>query len=189
MRLLVTRPREDAEVLAVLLRERGVETIIEPLISIRDVDGPGLDLAGVQALLITSANGIRAFSRRQGDRDIAVFAIGDASVGSDILIAIEDVTGSIFGDVLTGNAADNSLLGLAGDDFIDGGIGDDVIAGDAGDDAIVFDAADVTRVDGGAGNDVLVVNGETTVARSENAITIARVLSPMPAKRNHLLPD
>ena len=49
MRLLLTRPREDAEVLAVLLRERGVEAVIEPLIFVRDVNGPGLDLAGVQA--------------------------------------------------------------------------------------------------------------------------------------------
>ncbi|MCH7863737.1 MAG: uroporphyrinogen-III synthase [Proteobacteria bacterium] len=78
-RLLITRPREDAEVLAALLLERGVEAVIEPLISVQDLDGPGLDLAGVQALLITSANGIRAFSRRQGDRDIAVFTVGDAS--------------------------------------------------------------------------------------------------------------
>ncbi len=97
MRLLVTRPREDAEVLAVLLRERGVETVIEPLISIRDVDGPGLDLAGVQALLITSANGIRAFSRRQGDRDIAVFAIGDASARAARGLGFENVT-SAAGD-------------------------------------------------------------------------------------------
>ncbi len=98
MRLLVTRPREDAEVLAVLLRKRGVEAVIEPLISIRDVDGPGLDLAGVQALLVTSANGIRAFSRRQGDRDIAVFAIGDASARAARGLGFENVT-SATGDV------------------------------------------------------------------------------------------
>ncbi len=97
-RLLITRPREDAEVLAALLLERGVEAVIEPLISVRDVDGPGLDLAGVQALLITSANGIRAFSRRQGDRDIAVFTVGDASARAARRLGFENVT-SARGDV------------------------------------------------------------------------------------------
>ena len=98
MRLLVTRPREDAEVLAALLLERGVEAVMEPLISVKDVDGPALDLAGVQALLITSANGIRAFSRRQGDRDIAVFTVGDASARAARGLGFENVT-SAAGDV------------------------------------------------------------------------------------------
>ena len=98
MRLLVTRPREDAEVLAALLLERGVEAVMEPLISVKDVDGPALDLAGVQALLITSANGIRAFSRRQGDRGIAVFTVGDASARAARGLGFENVT-SAAGDV------------------------------------------------------------------------------------------
>ena len=98
MRLMVTRPREDAEVLAALLLERGVEAVMEPLISVKDVDGPALDLAGVQALLITSANGIRAFSRRQGDRDIAVFTVGDASARAARGLGFENVT-SAAGDV------------------------------------------------------------------------------------------
>ncbi|MCH7833368.1 MAG: uroporphyrinogen-III synthase, partial [Proteobacteria bacterium] len=56
MRLLITRPREDAEPLAALLGERGIETALEPLMSIIDSDTPDPDLSGVQALLITSAN-------------------------------------------------------------------------------------------------------------------------------------
>ena len=83
MRLLVTRSIEDAEPLAAALGRRGYEAVLEPLMSITDVDAPGLDTdldsGGVQALLITSANGIRAFARRTSRRDIAVFAVGDAS--------------------------------------------------------------------------------------------------------------
>lgn len=112
-RLLVTRPREEAEVLAALLLERGVETVIEPLISIQDVDGPGLDLAGVQALLITSANGIRAFSRRQGDRGIAVFAVGDASARAARGLGFENVT-SARGDVEALAATVEAALDPAG---------------------------------------------------------------------------
>ena len=39
-------------------------------------DGPEPDLKGVQAILATSANGIRAFVRRSGRRDFSVFAVG-----------------------------------------------------------------------------------------------------------------
>ncbi len=83
MRLLVTRPIEDAEPLAAALGQLGHEAVLEPLMSITDVDvaagGPDLDMDGAQALLITSANGIRAFARRTSRRDIAVYAVGDAS--------------------------------------------------------------------------------------------------------------
>ena len=83
MRLLITRSIEDAGPLAAALEERGHEAVLEPLMSITDIAGadgaPDMDLDGVQALLITSANGIRAFARRTSRRDIAVFAVGDTS--------------------------------------------------------------------------------------------------------------
>ncbi len=100
VRLLITRPSEDAEPLAALLGERGIETVLEPLISVTDVEGPELDLAleGVQALLITSANGIRAFARRQQDRGLTVYAVGDASARAAKELGFENVK-SATGDV------------------------------------------------------------------------------------------
>ena len=100
MRLLITRPREDAKPLAALLGERGIETALEPLMSIIDSDTPDPDLSGVQALLITSANGIRAFARRVADRDIAVCAVGDASARAAGDLGFGDVA-SASGDVET----------------------------------------------------------------------------------------
>jgi uroporphyrinogen-III synthase len=79
MRLLLTRPADDAEPLARLLEARGVETLVEPLLSIRYFDGPPPDLAGVQAVLATSANGVRAFARRTDSRDVPVLAVGEAT--------------------------------------------------------------------------------------------------------------
>ncbi len=79
MRLLVTRPREDAEALAGLLRERGIETLVEPLLEIEFTGAAGIDLLGVQALLATSANGVRALARSEGRRDLPLFAVGDAT--------------------------------------------------------------------------------------------------------------
>ena len=76
MRVLVTRPAEDAIETAALLRERGHEPIIAPLLGVNYHDGPPLDLDGVQALLATSANGVRAFARRTARRDLAIFAVG-----------------------------------------------------------------------------------------------------------------
>ncbi len=68
---------------------------------------------------------------------------GDAR--GDILSNIENVMGSAYNDVLTGNAAANILNGLAGDDTINAGGGDDLIIGGLGSDSI----------DGGAGIDTI----------------------------------
>lgn len=76
MRVLITRPGEDAERLAAELRARGHEPILSPLMEIRYLDGPEIALAGFQAVLATSANGIRALARRTPDRKIPVFAVG-----------------------------------------------------------------------------------------------------------------
>jgi uroporphyrinogen-III synthase len=77
MRALVTRPRAEAAELATLLAERGVEAVIEPLIEIAEssVDLP--DLAGVQAILCTSANGVHALARATAERGLPLFAVGD----------------------------------------------------------------------------------------------------------------
>jgi uroporphyrinogen-III synthase len=80
-RALVTRPRAEAAVLATALARRGIEAVIEPLIEIKPVDLPALNLAGVQAVLCTSANGVRALAAAVAERGIPVFAVGDATAG------------------------------------------------------------------------------------------------------------
>ena len=80
MRALVTRPRTEAIALAEALALRGVTALLEPLLDIhyRDLD-PSPDLAGVQALLCTSANGVRAFARLSPERTLRLLAVGDAT--------------------------------------------------------------------------------------------------------------
>lgn len=78
-RLLITRPREDAEPLAAVLRAKGYEPLVEPLLTIEPVAGPPLHLSGVQGLLFTSANGVRALAARTPRRDLAAYAVGDAT--------------------------------------------------------------------------------------------------------------
>jgi uroporphyrinogen-III synthase len=79
VRVLLTRPHADSEPLAAALRQRGVEALIEPLLGIDMVPGPPVDLDGVQALLATSANGVRAFAAREAGRWLPVYAVGDAT--------------------------------------------------------------------------------------------------------------
>jgi uroporphyrinogen-III synthase len=79
LRALITRPREDAEEIAGPLRERGIEPVIVPMLDIAFLPDPVLDLSGVQALLFTSANGVRAFAAACGARALPVFAVGDAT--------------------------------------------------------------------------------------------------------------
>jgi len=57
-----------------------------------------LNLDGVQALLVTSANGIRALARRSTARGTPVYAVGDASAGAARDVGFTDVA-SASGDV------------------------------------------------------------------------------------------
>jgi len=79
MRVLLTRPLEDGTETARQLRLRGHEALIAPLMSLRFLGGGELDLKGVQAILATSANGVRALAQRTRTRDLPIFAVGPQS--------------------------------------------------------------------------------------------------------------
>jgi uroporphyrinogen-III synthase len=104
LRALITRPEDDAAPLAAALNQRGIDTAIEPLLSIRTLEDAGIDLKGVQALLFTSANGVRSFAelasaRGLGNwRGIDVLAVGDATARAARaagFAAVESAAGSV----------------------------------------------------------------------------------------------
>jgi len=100
---LLTRPRLDSESLAELLRAQSVDSLIEPVIEILPIAGAQLPpLDGVQALLITSANGVRALARLSGPppvaRYIPLLAVGAASAEAARQAGFADVR-SATGDV------------------------------------------------------------------------------------------
>jgi uroporphyrinogen-III synthase len=76
MRILVTRPLEDGQAIAARLAQMGHVALLAPLLEPHFQDGPEPALDDVQAILATSANGIRALVRRTARRDISVFAVG-----------------------------------------------------------------------------------------------------------------
>ena len=79
MHLLITRPIEDAKPLAQALDKQGHKTSIESLMEIRELKTTNLKLSGIQAILITSANGIRALAKMYKDKNILICTVGDAS--------------------------------------------------------------------------------------------------------------
>lgn len=74
--ILVTRPRADAEVLAAELAGRGYTPILAPLLKILPCPQVVPDLEGVQALVFTSANGLRVFAKTSRERRLPVYTVG-----------------------------------------------------------------------------------------------------------------
>jgi uroporphyrinogen-III synthase len=102
VRALVTRPAEDAAPLARALAERGIDALLQPLLAIHPVGDAGRRLgealAGAQALLFTSANGVRAVVAASPRRELPVFAVGDASAAAARIAGFRSVA-SAGGDV------------------------------------------------------------------------------------------
>ena len=88
-----------------------------------------LDLGGVQAILCTSANGVRALARASGERGVPLLAVGDATAArarAEGFDRVESAAGDV-GDLARLAAArlcpqDGALLHVAGN----------VVAGDVG---------------------------------------------------------
>jgi uroporphyrinogen-III synthase len=98
MQALITRPLEDAGPLAAALAARGVTPVSEPLLAIRRIPDAAVELAGVQAVLFTSANGARAFALATARRDLPILAVGDATAQAARALGFGDVA-SAGGDV------------------------------------------------------------------------------------------
>jgi uroporphyrinogen-III synthase len=90
--ILITRPAADALPFADALAAAGVATMIEPMMTIEALPGPALDLAGVQAILATSANGARALAARTERRDVPLYAVGDATARAAEALGFTPVT-------------------------------------------------------------------------------------------------
>ena len=76
MRLLITRPQDAAMSIAAALSARGHTAVMAPVMEIGIRAGEPLILDGIQAILATSANGIRALTQRLARRDLPVYAVG-----------------------------------------------------------------------------------------------------------------
>ena len=98
MKILITRPEPDAARLAAILRGLGHDAVSAPMMSIENLSGTKVDVDGVQALLVTSANGARALGRATAFRNVKIFAVGAATAEAVRTEGFDQVT-SADGDV------------------------------------------------------------------------------------------
>jgi uroporphyrinogen-III synthase len=82
MRVLVTRPEHDAQGLIEALQHAGHTAIWSPALTMTEVDGPPIRLEGYQAILVTSANAIRALANRTAARKVKTLCVGPASAAA-----------------------------------------------------------------------------------------------------------
>jgi uroporphyrinogen-III synthase len=120
VRVLLTRPLDDALPLKGRLEAMGCTVTLAPLMTIEYRSAP-VSLEGMQALLFTSANGVRAFARLSSERDMPVYAVGLATgmqaeqagftaihiSGGDAVALAADVVAAV-------NPGDGPLLHIAG---------------------------------------------------------------------------
>lgn len=91
MRLVVTRPEEDAEALAQRLEALGHEPLIAPLLKIVP-RAPELPRASWRAVVITSANGARSLPAGHGLGDTPAFTVGAQSRAAALGAGFKSVT-------------------------------------------------------------------------------------------------
>jgi uroporphyrinogen-III synthase len=86
MKAIVTRPRDDAAMVVRALAQRGIEAVLAPMLTIVPAGDAARQLVerltGAQAILFTSANGVRAFAAASPRRELPVLAVGDTSAAA-----------------------------------------------------------------------------------------------------------
>ena len=151
MRVVLTRPQDDSERTAMVLRAKGHDVLIAPLLRVEPIDAKLTTAWG--GIVITSANAVAAVASsaaRDGLTKLPLYAVGkrtaDAArdVGfTDIVTAGGDVR-DLLRNIVARRADDQGpLLYLAGEDRSGDLIGDLAVRGIAAEMAVVYRAAAV----------------------------------------------
>lgn len=126
MRLLLTRPRFEAERTADALRSMGHEPVLAPVLEIENIGDAVIGSGPFAALLMTSGNAARAIAEHPARSALAAldcFAVGSQTAATARLAGFANVYSAngdggdlarLIGDRLRGRSA--PLLYLAGDD-------------------------------------------------------------------------
>ncbi|UDF04150.1 uroporphyrinogen-III synthase [Asticcacaulis sp. AND118] len=74
----ITRTQPQAEATAARVRERGFETLVDPLLAVENLT-PAIDAARYDHIIATSINGLSSFTTQHVSRHQSVWAVGDAT--------------------------------------------------------------------------------------------------------------
>jgi uroporphyrinogen-III synthase len=147
LRVLITRPRDEAQGVARELAVRGIDSAVEPLLVIVLRPAAALRLDHVQAVLLTSANGARALARTTDRRDVAILAVGAATARAaraEGFARVESAEGSVatLADAARArlNPVGDPLLHISGADVAGDLAGDLARAGFAVERQVLYDA-------------------------------------------------
>jgi uroporphyrinogen-III synthase len=96
MRILLTRPEANNAALIKALENSGAEVVCSPLTKIDYLKAPPkFDTEKLQALIFTSANGVRAFEHHYGSdltlKETKVFAVGRTTGNAALKIGFKDI--------------------------------------------------------------------------------------------------
>ncbi|HEY0132013.1 MAG TPA: uroporphyrinogen-III synthase [Allosphingosinicella sp.] len=80
MKLFILRPEPGASETAARARAMGLDPLVAPLFAIRSVEGPPVDAARYEAVLLTSANGAR--HAPAGLTALPCFAVGESTAAA-----------------------------------------------------------------------------------------------------------
>jgi uroporphyrinogen-III synthase len=98
LRILVTRPSDQADPLVAALAERGLDVVVEPLIRVEPLSDDPIDVTGYEWVIVTSPNGARELVRRLKGQPNQVAAIGP---GTAAALAEGGLTPTLEADVHT----------------------------------------------------------------------------------------
>lgn len=107
-----------------------------------------------------------------GSKSNFITAPGQITVNFGTMI--ENLTGSIYNDVLYGNQTENRINGLAGNDLIEGWDGDDSLIGGLGNDTLNGGSGS-DSIDGGEGQDTAIFSGTLanySITKTGNSYTV-----------------
>lgn len=104
MRILITRPLPEAEPLAEILRERGFETCLSPVMEIVPREFEPTPDQTYQAVVLTSGNAVDALAASALPPDIPIFCVGDATA--------RRLASTAFADIRSASGNSDDLVAL-----------------------------------------------------------------------------
>lgn len=113
--------------------------------------------AGVDELDYRDTGGGQNIPTGPVNVDMVAGTASDGFGTTDVFRNIEDIRGSDFADIITGDDGDNAIQGEGGNDTIDAGLGANYVSGGQGSDVIISRSGD-DFIEAGSGSDTITIN-------------------------------